>query len=101
MESEMQQFLTFLQYVHIINLTNCANDMISQLFSSDGGTHMERSIFLAHIAEDGREQAVIDHLEGTARRSAAFASDFGSGSFGKLVGLAHDIGKTLRPFKSA
>lgn len=60
---------------------------------------MDRSIFLAHIAEDGREQTVMEHLDGTARRSAAFASDFGSENFGKLVGLAHDIGKNSPAFQ--
>ena len=60
---------------------------------------MGHSIFLAHISEDGREQTVIDHLNGTARRSAAFASDFGSEDFGRLVGLAHDIGKNSQAFQ--
>ena len=60
---------------------------------------MEHSVFLSHISEDGREQTVIDHLNGTARRSAAFASDFGSEDFGRLVGLAHDIGKNSQAFQ--
>ena len=60
---------------------------------------MEHSVFLSHISEDGREQTVIDHLNGTARRSAAFASDFGSEDFGRLVGLAHDIGKNSQSFQ--
>ena len=60
---------------------------------------MDHSIYLAHIAEDGREQTVADHLEGTARRSAAFAADFGSEDFGRLVGLAHDIGKNSAAFQ--
>lgn len=60
---------------------------------------MDPSVFLAHIAEDGRKQTVADHLEGTARRSAAFAADFGSERFGRLVGLAHDIGKNSSSFQ--
>ncbi|MDY5219277.1 MAG: CRISPR-associated helicase Cas3' [Eubacteriales bacterium] len=60
---------------------------------------MERPVFLAHIAGDGREQTVAEHLEGTARRSAAFAADFGSEDFGRLVGLAHDIGKNTSAFQ--
>ena len=60
---------------------------------------MGRTVFLAHIAGDGREQTVDDHLEGTARRSAAFAAEFGSEDFGRLVGLAHDIGKTTAAFQ--
>ena len=60
---------------------------------------MEPSVFLAHIAGDGREQTVAEHLEGTARRSAAFAADFGSECHGRLVGLAHDIGKNSLAFQ--
>lgn len=55
--------------------------------------------FWAHIADDGSEQTVIDHLDGTARRSAAFASDSGSEALGKPVGLAHDIGKNSPAFQ--
>ncbi|MGN1002940.1 MAG: CRISPR-associated helicase Cas3' [Oscillospiraceae bacterium] len=60
---------------------------------------MEKQTYLAHISEDGREQTVQAHLEGTARRSAAFAADFGAESFGRLVGLAHDIGKHSAAFQ--
>ena len=60
---------------------------------------MERSINLAHIAGDGRVQTVAEHLEGTARRSAAFAADFGGADYGRLVGLAHDIGKNSPAFQ--
>lgn len=60
---------------------------------------MARSVYLAHIAGDGRVQTVAEHLEGTARRSAAFAADFGSEDFGRLVGLAHDIGKNTSAFQ--
>ena len=60
---------------------------------------MNRSVYLAHIAEDGREQTVIDHLEGTAQRSAEFAADFGCAEFGALVGFAHDIGKNTPAFQ--
>lgn len=60
---------------------------------------MDRQDYLAHIAEDGREQTVTDHLNGTAKRSAEFAADFGAAEFGKLVGLAHDIGKNSQAFQ--
>ena len=60
---------------------------------------MDSPEFLAHIAEDGRKQTVQAHLDGTAERSAAFASDFGAEDFGRLVGQAHDIGKTSLPFQ--
>ena len=55
--------------------------------------------FLAHIAEDGRTQSVEEHLTGTARRCAAFAAEFGAADFGRLVGQAHDIGKTSQAFQ--
>lgn len=55
--------------------------------------------FLAHIAEDGRTQSIEEHLTGTARRSAAFAAEFGAADFGRFVGQAHDIGKTSRAFQ--
>ena len=56
--------------------------------------------YLAHIADDGRKQTVEDHLTGTARRSAAFAAEFGAEAFGRLVGQAHDIGKTSQSFQN-
>ena len=54
--------------------------------------------FLAHISDDGRTQTVAEHLEATGRRSAAFAAEFGAETYGRLVGEAHDIGKTSYPF---
>ena len=56
--------------------------------------------YLAHVAQNGRTQTVEEHLEGTGRRSAAFAADFGAEDHGKLVGLAHDIGKTTKEFQN-
>ena len=35
-------------------------------------------MFLAHIAEDGREEAVEDHLGAVAKLAADFAASFGS-----------------------
>ena len=55
--------------------------------------------FLAHISDDGRTQTVAEHLEATGRRSAAFAAEFGAETYGRLVGEAHDIGKTSYPFQ--
>ena len=54
---------------------------------------MNTAHHLAHIAPDGREQTVLDHLTGTAELCAAFASTFDSADQGRLAGLAHDIGK--------
>lgn len=55
--------------------------------------------YLAHMAPDGRKQTVCEHLQGTARRSAGFASAFGAQAHGLLVGLAHDIGKNTSGFQ--
>ncbi|MBD5083550.1 MAG: CRISPR-associated helicase Cas3' [Clostridiales bacterium] len=54
---------------------------------------MEYSHYLAHIAQDGREQTVLEHLKGTARLAANFASDFGAEEQGRLTGIVHDLGK--------
>lgn len=53
---------------------------------------------IAHVRqnEDGAwadPQTLRDHLEGTAERAEKFAAAFGSGSWGRALGLAHDTGK--------
>lgn len=53
----------------------------------------------AHIREDGKKQTVGEHLEGTAERCASFAAAFGEEQRGKLLGYAHDIGKTSQEFQ--
>lgn len=55
--------------------------------------------YLAHIAEDGRQQTVLEHLRGTAALAEAFAADFGAAEQGRLAGLAHDIGKNSDAFQ--
>lgn len=55
--------------------------------------------YLAHIAEDGREQTVCNHLEGTASLCSSYAAAFDAEEQGKLAGLAHDIGKYTRAFQ--
>lgn len=60
---------------------------------------METGRYLAHISEDGREQTVLEHLEGTARLCAGFASAFGAEDLGRLAGLAHDLGKYSDSFQ--
>lgn len=55
--------------------------------------------YLAHIAEDGREQTVLAHLESTADRCAAFAAAFDAEEQGRLAGLAHDLGKYSNLFQ--
>ncbi len=54
---------------------------------------MAKQEFLAHIAEDGRRQTVLEHLERTAKLCAAFAATFGAAEQGALSGGSHDIGK--------
>lgn len=55
--------------------------------------------YLAHLASDGREQPLLDHLEGTARRAAQFAAAFDAEEQGRLAGLAHDLGKYSHLFQ--
>ena len=49
--------------------------------------------FLAHIAEDGREQTFFEHL------AAEFSRPFGGEAQGLLAGTAHDIGKYSAAFQ--
>ena len=51
--------------------------------------------FLAHIAEDGREQTVFEHL------AEEFSRPFGGEAQGLLAGTAHDIGKYSAAFQHA
>lgn len=55
--------------------------------------------YLAHLSKDGREQTLLDHLEGTARRTAAFAKAFSAEEQGRLAGLTHDVGKYSAAFQ--
>lgn len=55
--------------------------------------------YLAHVAEDGREQTVLQHLESTAQQCAAFAGAFSASEQGRLAGLAHDLGKYSKEFQ--
>lgn len=56
-------------------------------------------MFYAHIRESGEKQTVAEHLEGTAKRCAAFAARFGEEDRGKMLGYAHDIGKYSDEFQ--
>ena len=58
---------------------------------------MER--YLAHLAEDGREQTVLEHLQGTAALAGEFARPFGGERQAELAGLAHDLGKYSAGFQ--
>ena len=55
--------------------------------------------FLAHIAEDGRERTVFEHLAGAASLAAEFSRPFGGEAQGLLAGTAHDIGKYSAAFQ--
>ena len=55
--------------------------------------------YLAHIAQDGRQQTVSEHLNGTAELCADFAAAFGAEGQGRLAGLAHDLGKYSAAFQ--
>lgn len=54
---------------------------------------------LAHIAEDGREEAVEEHLRAVAVRAADFAACFGSEEWAYNMGALHDIGKYTDAFQ--
>ena len=56
-------------------------------------------IYLAHRTEDGREQTLLDHLQGTASRAARFARRFGAEELAYQIGMAHDIGKYSEAFQ--
>ena len=55
--------------------------------------------YLAHIAPDGREQTVLEHLTGTAELAEKFGAPFGGEEQTRLAGLAHDIGKYSLAFQ--
>lgn len=55
--------------------------------------------YLAHIAQNGTKQAVLEHLNQTAELCSRFAAAFGAEDQGKLAGLAHDLGKYSPAFQ--
>lgn len=55
--------------------------------------------YLAHLAEDGRKQTVLEHLHGTAALAKEFARPFGEEGQAELAGLAHDLGKYTAGFQ--
>ncbi len=60
---------------------------------------MDADKYLAHIAADGREQTVAEHLANTAELCARFAAAFGAETQGRMIGLAHDVGKRSEAFQ--
>jgi hypothetical protein len=53
---------------------------------------------VAHVRQrgDGTHEIheVSEHLQGVAERAACFAAKFGSGEWGRVAGLWHDLGST-------
>lgn len=54
---------------------------------------------VAHLAEDGREHLLIDHLQSVGRLARRFASKWNAGSYGEVAGLLHDLGKFAPDFQ--
>ena len=54
--------------------------------------------YIAHCNE-GREQSILDHLQGTAEKARDFAEVFGKGDWGYCCGMLHDIGKYSDKFQ--
>ncbi len=57
------------------------------------------SNFIAHRTESGREQDLLEHLEGTAKLAERFAEEYGAGQIGYQVGRYHDVGKYADKFQ--
>ena len=58
------------------------------------------SNYIARRDGKEREQALSEHLYGTAEHAAGFASAFGAAEWGYLCGLLHDIGKYSETFQA-
>lgn len=56
-------------------------------------------MYRAHIAEDGREQSVKQHLENVAELCKGFGGAFNLDELAYLCGILHDIGKYSNKFQ--
>lgn len=56
-------------------------------------------MFVSHVAEDGRQEEVRDHLREVSEMAAEFARPFGAESWARAAGALHDIGKCSREFQ--
>ena len=54
---------------------------------------------IARTADDKREQSLLTHLQGTAMLTEKFAAAFDAAPWGRLAGIAHDIGKYSDAFQ--
>lgn len=50
-------------------------------------------MYVSHVADDGRQEAVADHLREVAEMAADFARPFGANDWAYAAGMLHDIGK--------
>ena len=55
---------------------------------------------LAHLTENGRGHSLRAHLEGVGDLARRFGDSFGSGDWGFLAGLWHDLGKYAADFQA-
>ena len=55
--------------------------------------------YSAHKTQQGEYQSLLDHLQGTARLAAQFASKFGASDLAYTAGLYHDVGKYSQAFQ--
>ena len=56
--------------------------------------------YLAHIADDGREQTLADHSSRVAKLAGGYAEAFGGGDEAEIAGQYHDIGKYSPHFQA-
>ncbi|MGH7296090.1 MAG: CRISPR-associated endonuclease Cas3'', partial [Polyangiaceae bacterium] len=54
---------------------------------------------LAHVAPDGRQHLLVEHLQAVARKAGSFAAAFDGGPHAELAGLWHDLGKYAADFQ--
>jgi CRISPR-associated endonuclease/helicase Cas3 len=63
-------------------------------------TETARRLAIAHLAEDGREHALSDHLEAVGHLAGLFAEKWGARAFGEVAGNLHDLGKYAEDFQA-
>ena len=85
-------------YFIIKSMARGANRAEGRIWMAAEERAIPKNEYLAHVAES-RSQTVTEHLEGTAALCARFAGAFGDEEQGRLLGLAHDIGKCSAPFQ--
>ena len=60
--------------------------------------------YISHVKKDITGEKYIfqsneEHLDGVAKLAESFASEFGMGSWGRVLGLLHDKGKERKAFQ--